>query len=193
MANERRAGRASAEEERTGQAGADEDRAAQVGVGEGRASEVGAAVPAAAAGGASGLFSSAQQLGGAAGVAPLGTVFFGWVTSGHTFAAATTHTGPYAVGAFMVCALLSLLLPRTAVSDAALIGSDDASHERESIAGRLANSAADCPRRAGHAHTKGTTWPDTYVPSADSVALRLSSVAGSPGRWRNGALDGIGG
>src|SRR5262249_27757937 len=92
-----------------------------------------AAVPAEAAGGASRLFSTAQQLGGAAGAALLGTVFFDWVTSGHTFAAATTHTGPYAVGAFTLCALLSLLLPRTAVSDAALIGSDDASHERESI------------------------------------------------------------
>jgi hypothetical protein len=83
-----------------------------------------AAVPAEAAGGASGLFNTAQQLGGAAGVALFGTVFFGWVTSGHTFAAATTHTGPYAVGAFMLCALLSLLLPRTAVSDAALTGTD---------------------------------------------------------------------
>jgi hypothetical protein len=92
-----------------------------------------AAVPAEAAGGASGLFSTAQQLGGAVGAALLGTVFFGWVTSGNTFAAATTHTGPYAAGAFMLCALLSLLLPRTTVSDSALIGSDDASRERESI------------------------------------------------------------
>src|SRR5215470_10504868 len=83
-----------------------------------------AAVPAETAGGASGLFSTAQQLGGAVGAALLGTVFFGWVASGHTFAAATTHTGPYAAGAFMLCALLSLLLPRTAVSDAALIGTD---------------------------------------------------------------------
>jgi len=33
----------------------------------------------------------------------------------------TTHTGPYAAGAFTLCALL---LPRTAVSDAALIGTD---------------------------------------------------------------------
>src|SRR5262249_3193986 len=65
-----------------------------------------AAVPAETAGGASGLFSTAQQLGGAVGAALLGTVFFGWVASGHTFAAATTHTGPYAVGAFMLCALL---------------------------------------------------------------------------------------
>src|SRR5215472_4507616 len=83
-----------------------------------------AAVPAETAGGASGLFSTAQQLGGAVGAALLGTVFFDWVASGHTFAAATTHTGPYAAGAFMLCALLSLLLPRTAASDAALIGTD---------------------------------------------------------------------
>ena len=36
-----------------------------------------AAVPAEAAGGASGLFSTAQQLGGAIGVAVAGTIFFG--------------------------------------------------------------------------------------------------------------------
>jgi hypothetical protein len=36
-----------------------------------------AAVPVEAAGGASGLFSTAQQLGGAVGVALFGTVFFG--------------------------------------------------------------------------------------------------------------------
>src|SRR5215510_14195111 len=76
------------------------------------------AVPAEAAGGASGLFSTAQQLGGAAGAA-LPAPSFGWATSGHTFAAATARNGPYAAGAFMLCALL---LARTAVSDAALTG-----------------------------------------------------------------------
>ena len=45
-----------------------------------------AAVPVEAAGGASGLFSTAQQLGGAVGVAVLGTVFFGYL-SGHSFEA----------------------------------------------------------------------------------------------------------
>jgi EmrB/QacA subfamily drug resistance transporter len=84
-----------------------------------------AAVPAEAAGGASGLFSTAQQLGGAIGVALLGTIFFGWVTSGHTFAAAMSRSAPYAVGAFALCAALSLLLPRTAVSEEALITADD--------------------------------------------------------------------
>jgi EmrB/QacA subfamily drug resistance transporter len=83
-----------------------------------------AAVPAEAAGGASGLFSTAQQLGGAIGVAVLGTVFFGWVTSGHTFAAAMTRGAPYAIGAFALCAALSLLLPRTAVADSVLLGDE---------------------------------------------------------------------
>jgi EmrB/QacA subfamily drug resistance transporter len=84
-----------------------------------------AAVPAEAAGGASGLFGAAQQLGGAIGVAVLGTVFFGWVSSGHTFAAAMTRGAPYAIGAFALCAALSLLLPRTAVAESVLIGGDE--------------------------------------------------------------------
>jgi EmrB/QacA subfamily drug resistance transporter len=75
------------------------------------------AVPVDAAGGASGLFSTAQQLGGAIGVAVAGTIFFGWVASGHTFAAAMTRGAPYAIGAFALCAALALLLPRTAVAD----------------------------------------------------------------------------
>jgi EmrB/QacA subfamily drug resistance transporter len=79
-----------------------------------------AAAPAEAAGSASGLFSTAQQLGGAIGVALLGTVFFDSVTGGHTFATALRHTAPYAIGAFALCALLSLLLPRTAVPDEVL-------------------------------------------------------------------------
>ncbi len=78
-----------------------------------------AAVPVEAAGGASGLFSTAQQLGGALGVALLGTVFFGYL-NGHSFQAAIVHTAPYAMGAFALCALLSMLLPRTAVSGEAL-------------------------------------------------------------------------
>jgi predicted MFS family arabinose efflux permease len=75
-----------------------------------------AAVPAEVAGGASGLFSTAQQLGGAIGVAIGGTVFFGYVSS-HSFAAAFTRTAPYAMGAFVICAILSVILPRTAVTD----------------------------------------------------------------------------
>jgi EmrB/QacA subfamily drug resistance transporter len=78
-----------------------------------------AAVPVEVAGGASGLFSTAQQLGGALGVALLGTVFFGYL-GGHSFAASLVHTAPYAMGAFALCAGLSMLLPRTAVSEEAL-------------------------------------------------------------------------
>ena len=81
-----------------------------------------AAVPVEAAGGASGLFSTAQQLGGAVGVALLGTVFFGYL-NGHTFEASIVHTAPYAMGAFALCAVLSMLLPRTAVAEEALIES----------------------------------------------------------------------
>ena len=81
-----------------------------------------AAVPAEVAGGASGLFSTAQQLGGALGVALLGTVFFGYL-GGHSFEAALAHTAPYAMGAFALCGVLSLLLPHTAVSEEALTDS----------------------------------------------------------------------
>jgi hypothetical protein len=77
-----------------------------------------AAVPAEVAGGASGLFSTAQQLGGALGVALLGTVFFGYLNR-HSFEGALVHTAPYAMGAFALCGVLSLLLPRTAVSEEA--------------------------------------------------------------------------
>ena len=81
-----------------------------------------AAVPVEAAGGASGLFGTAQQLGGAVGVAVFGTVFFGYL-SGHSFEASIVHTAPYAIGAFALCAVLSMLLPRTAVAEEALIES----------------------------------------------------------------------
>ena len=81
-----------------------------------------AAVPAAVAGGASGIFSTAQQLGGALGVTLLGTVYFGALAAGHSFAAAMTRTTPYAIGAFALCGVLSLLLPRTAVTDENLAG-----------------------------------------------------------------------
>ena len=78
-----------------------------------------AAVPVEVAGGASGLFSTAQQLGGALGVALLGTVFFGYLGS-HGFEAALVHAAPYAIGAFALCGVLSMLLPRTAVAEEAM-------------------------------------------------------------------------
>jgi MFS family permease len=61
----------------------------------------------------------AEVAGGALGVALLGTVFFGYL-NGHSFEAALAHTAPYAMGAFALCAVLSLLLPRTAVPEEAL-------------------------------------------------------------------------
>jgi hypothetical protein len=77
--------------------------------------------PAAAAGGASGLFSTAQQLGGAIGVAIIGTVFFGGVAR-ESFATSFLHAAPWVIGAFALCAVLSALLPRTALSDEQLAG-----------------------------------------------------------------------
>jgi EmrB/QacA subfamily drug resistance transporter len=76
-----------------------------------------AAVPAGLAGGASGVFSTAQQLGGAVGVAVVGSVFFARVdTAG--FTAGFELAMPLVIGAFVACGLLSLVLPRTAVSEA---------------------------------------------------------------------------
>jgi EmrB/QacA subfamily drug resistance transporter len=78
-----------------------------------------AAVPADAAGGASGLFTTAQQLGGAIGVAVIGTVFFDHLAT-HSFTAALAHSTPYAAGLFLVSGALSLVLPRTAIDDETL-------------------------------------------------------------------------
>jgi predicted MFS family arabinose efflux permease len=74
------------------------------------------AVPSQAAGAASGLFSTAQQLGGALGVALAGTVFFGQLGQ-HTFTSAFTGTMPVVAALFLGAALLSLVLPKTAVAD----------------------------------------------------------------------------
>ena len=84
-----------------------------------------AAAPASAAGAASGLFSTAQQLGGALGVAVTGTAYFGYVGGGHSFAEAFRHAGPYSLGAFALCGVLALLLPRTAVGDEVLTGGEE--------------------------------------------------------------------
>ena len=46
-------------------------------------------------------------------------MFFGYL-GGHSFEAALVRTAPYAMGAFALCAALSMLLPRTAVSEEAL-------------------------------------------------------------------------
>jgi EmrB/QacA subfamily drug resistance transporter len=79
-----------------------------------------AAVPREAAGGASGLFSTAQQLGGAIGVAIVGTVFFSEL-DGHSFTYALQHSVPIVGGLFLVAAALSLVLPKTAVAEEELL------------------------------------------------------------------------
>jgi EmrB/QacA subfamily drug resistance transporter len=75
-----------------------------------------AAVPREVAGGAGGTFSTAQQLGGAIGVALVGTVFFSQLES-HPFTQAFKHSAPVVIGLFLAAALLALVLPRTAVGE----------------------------------------------------------------------------
>jgi EmrB/QacA subfamily drug resistance transporter len=76
-----------------------------------------AAVPAHAAGGAGGQFSTAQQLGGALGVATVGTVFFSALESHGDYTEAFTTALPVSVGLLVVAAALSMLLPKTAVAE----------------------------------------------------------------------------
>lgn len=75
-----------------------------------------AAVPAAVAGGASGIFSTVQQIGGAVGVAALGSVFFGYVQP-HGYRAAFIHTAPAVAGVFLLAALIAVVLPSTALDE----------------------------------------------------------------------------
>ena len=70
------------------------------------------------------LFTTAQQLGGAIGVAAVGTVFFGYL-DGHTFLASFQHSAPYVMAAFVASGLLAVILPRTAVDEEALVAGDD--------------------------------------------------------------------
>ncbi|WP_405497188.1 MFS transporter [Streptomyces sp. NBC_00096] len=74
-------------------------------------------VPAHLAGGASGILSTAQQFGGALGVAVIGNVFFSHADKGLT--GAITHAGPWATAAYLLCAVLCLALPRKAVGNQA--------------------------------------------------------------------------
>jgi EmrB/QacA subfamily drug resistance transporter len=80
------------------------------------ANVVAAAVPHEVASGAGGIFSTAQQLGGAVGVAVVGTVFFSRVED-HSLTSAFKHSAPVVMALFAAAALLSLVLPRTAVSE----------------------------------------------------------------------------
>jgi hypothetical protein len=75
-----------------------------------------AAVPASVAGSASGLFSTAQQLGGALGVALIGTIFFDR-SAGRPTLSAFTAASVAALIAFLICGALCLALPRRALSE----------------------------------------------------------------------------
>ncbi|MFI7007958.1 MFS transporter [Streptomyces sp. NPDC050145] len=75
------------------------------------------AVPAELAGGASGIFSTAQQFGGALGAAVIGTIFFGRLSDGAGFGGALSAAAPWVVGGFLLCAALCALLPRTALTE----------------------------------------------------------------------------
>ncbi|MFJ8359597.1 MFS transporter [Streptomyces sp. NPDC093984] len=72
------------------------------------------AVPGDLAGAASGIFSTAQQFGGALGAAVVGTVFFEHVSHGPT--RALTGAMPWVTGVFVLCAALCTALPRRAVA-----------------------------------------------------------------------------
>ncbi|WP_424217287.1 MFS transporter (plasmid) [Streptomyces sp. BI20] len=72
-------------------------------------------VPGRLAGGASGILSTAQQFGGALGVAVIGNVFFTHADKGLTDA--VTHAAPWAIGTYVLCAVLCAALPRKAVGN----------------------------------------------------------------------------
>jgi hypothetical protein len=75
-----------------------------------------AAVPRHVAGGASGTLSTLQQLGGALGIAVVGTAVFGHL-GGHSFTSAFRYSTPLVIGLFATAALLALTLPGTALSE----------------------------------------------------------------------------
>ena len=75
-----------------------------------------AAVPARDAGGAAGVFSTAQQLGGALGVAVIGTVFFNHSRGAPSLGAFQAAATLVAVG-FVLCGVLALGLPGNALSE----------------------------------------------------------------------------
>jgi MFS family permease len=74
------------------------------------------AVPAELSGGASGVFSTAQQLGGAIGVATIGSVFFSKLTTGgydNAFKVAV----PFTIASYVLAGLFCLALPKKALSE----------------------------------------------------------------------------
>ena len=90
------------------------------------------AVTDAETGSASGVLNSIQQLGGAIGVAVLGTVFF-TVLQHEGFAAALQHTLWWDVGGLGLLLLVSPLLPRRARKDGAVAGFAQAAESPEEL------------------------------------------------------------
>jgi MFS family permease len=75
-----------------------------------------AAVPVETAGGASGTFSTAQQVGGALGIAVIGTIFFGHAPGTHLNAAFGVAQ-VVVIAAYAGAGVLCALLPRSALSE----------------------------------------------------------------------------
>jgi hypothetical protein len=75
-----------------------------------------AAVPHEVAGGAGGILTTAQQLGGALGIAVVGTVFFSELQD-ESFTTSFKHALLVVIGLFVVAAVLALALPRAAVGE----------------------------------------------------------------------------
>ncbi|HEX2127425.1 MAG TPA: hypothetical protein VHF45_12810 [Thermoleophilaceae bacterium] len=75
-----------------------------------------AAVPREVAGGAGGMFSTVQMLGGALEVATVGAVFFSQLGT-HSLTASFERSAPVVMALFRAAAVLALVLPRTAVAE----------------------------------------------------------------------------
>jgi EmrB/QacA subfamily drug resistance transporter len=93
-------------------------------------------------GSASGALNAIQQLGGAIGVAVLGTVFFSTL-SHHGFAPALEHAMWWAVGALAIVLIASLLLPPRARESGSAPETDSSSAPTEPAAPIAANDAAE--------------------------------------------------
>jgi EmrB/QacA subfamily drug resistance transporter len=91
-----------------------------------------AAVTDAETGSASGVLNALQQLGGAIGVAVLGTVFF-TVLSHQGFAPALQHALWWAAGGLVLLLLVSPLLPPRAREEAAAAGADEDTESPEEL------------------------------------------------------------
>lgn len=132
------------------------------------------AVPADIAGGASGIFSTAQQFGGALGAAVIGSVFFGALADGGPTRALTTAM-PWVSAGFLLCAVLCLTLPRTAVSPEPVAGVADRETKRARPPGEGSGPAPSLVR-----------WDMTtrYIHPLNRVPPNMLGRARPAPRWR---------